>query len=666
MASSIVKNVTNADPDDPRWTNNTKWKPYSRNLYALKGVRPENVPWRRTVKKLGEGSFGRVNLEQIRTPFHTNGFIATKYFDERTFTKDSIQEIATLKYLKGFPNVAQYVGLAYKPALTVVYPTPSQQNLNFPGLIMGAAKTSLTDKTVFSSWDTIFSTIVGVLHGVHVMHSLRIVHRDIKPANILMTQSGEPWITDFGSSKYISESNEMPGDNWTGTYLYASPETLLKVMPHSREYYLKEWHHSLKSAQKWKEEYSTTFEDLQAADAWSVGMSLIDILTTADTLPYIWPLKEETDIEKKASDDLLVEDPVAYDLLADDEKLRVKGMIIRQIFRRMGLPTDGITQALYESYARSNKPSFVPFKSPSPKEYILLHLAQPIDTTNPEFQKICDVIEGLLHTDPKQRLTIQDALGTLGVSHEKIRLPATVVPPLKASNITTQMIEDKVSWLYKKAVDPQTKPSLTTAYNRNCIFDRTCCYIYWYLSVNPELPKDDLLTVVVVSYLLASSLFQTNSIDFSDIIGDIGIWCLGSCPPLKMNKILQTFLKSDIPLLGRTILDDMCVKMPNKRDKLGFLNILCLMRNIYGRYPIDTVKDILTTHNDRFSGAIPSTYGYPAEFEKQFKQLLAEKNNNTSKRKAGLLNMVARHTGNNNSVLRGMMGGKTRKQKKRR
>ena len=372
MASSIVKNVTGAEHDDPRWSNNTKWKPYSKNLYALKGIRNANLPTRKTVRTLGKGSYGRVNLESISTPFkpNTNGFIATKYFDGGTFDQESLQEIATLKYLKGFPNVAQYVGLAYDDKL-------SGKQLNFPAVIMAPAKTSLTDKELFSSWDKIFSTIVGVLNGVQVMHSLRIVHRDIKPGNTLMTKSGEPWITDFGSSKYISDLNLTPEDNWTGTYVYASPETLLKALLH-------------------RSSYTTTFEDLKAADAWSVGMSLIDMLTTEDTDPFIMPTVQEKDIENKSFDDLYNEDRTAYLLLVANRSVQSQGLFLRQIFRRMGLPSGGITHALYESYARTGKPRFVPYKSTSPKEYILSHLSQAIDTTNPEFQTICEVVDGLL------------------------------------------------------------------------------------------------------------------------------------------------------------------------------------------------------------------------------------------------------------------------------
>lgn len=56
---------------------------------------------------------------------------------------------------------------------------------------------------------------------LHEMHTQGLVHRDVKPANILIDDSGNATLVDFGLAAYATAT---PRDQAVGTFLYAAPE----------------------------------------------------------------------------------------------------------------------------------------------------------------------------------------------------------------------------------------------------------------------------------------------------------------------------------------------------------------------------------------------------------------------------------------------------------
>ena len=61
-------------------------------------------------------------------------------------------------------------------------------------------------------------------------HSCKIMHRDIKPANLLLDESGQVHVSDFGLAFIVKSKNSKTGqpDAKSGTLRYMAPETLIR------------------------------------------------------------------------------------------------------------------------------------------------------------------------------------------------------------------------------------------------------------------------------------------------------------------------------------------------------------------------------------------------------------------------------------------------------
>ena len=72
-------------------------------------------------------------------------------------------------------------------------------------------------------WKGALKLVVRVADALHHAHGQGVVHRDIKPANVMVLDSGEPKIMDFGIAKVPAERLTSTGQ-FFGTPSYMSPE----------------------------------------------------------------------------------------------------------------------------------------------------------------------------------------------------------------------------------------------------------------------------------------------------------------------------------------------------------------------------------------------------------------------------------------------------------
>jgi serine/threonine protein kinase len=66
--------------------------------------------------------------------------------------------------------------------------------------------------------------IAKVADAVQAAHDAGVIHRDLKPQNILITESDDPKVTDFGLARIVDEQALSHTGDFAGTYFYMSPE----------------------------------------------------------------------------------------------------------------------------------------------------------------------------------------------------------------------------------------------------------------------------------------------------------------------------------------------------------------------------------------------------------------------------------------------------------
>jgi len=77
-------------------------------------------------------------------------------------------------------------------------------------------------------WDLTQKYIVayGIASGMRSLHRSKILHRDLKPENVLLNESLEPKIADFGLSKFVESGDAIQQSGSRGTPLYLAPESI--------------------------------------------------------------------------------------------------------------------------------------------------------------------------------------------------------------------------------------------------------------------------------------------------------------------------------------------------------------------------------------------------------------------------------------------------------
>ncbi|KAL2614168.1 hypothetical protein R1flu_025860 [Riccia fluitans] len=168
--------------------------------------------------KIGKGSFGEIRKVLWRgTPVAVKTILPA-LSDDKLVVQDFRHEVELLVKVR-HPNIVQFLGaVTKKPPLMLI-------TEYLPG---GDLHVVLKEKGPLPA-ATIVNYALDIARGVTYLHNgpNTIIHRDLKPRNVLIGESNQLKVGDFGLSKLMKMTNlhdmyRMTGE--TGSYRYMAPE----------------------------------------------------------------------------------------------------------------------------------------------------------------------------------------------------------------------------------------------------------------------------------------------------------------------------------------------------------------------------------------------------------------------------------------------------------
>ncbi|KAL1358406.1 hypothetical protein HN51_003680 [Arachis hypogaea] len=165
---------------------------------------------------IGEGGYAEVYLGKLED----GNFVAIKKLtrgNQEEMTADFLSELGIIVHVD-HPNIARLIGYGVEGGMFLVLQLSPHGSLSS---ILYGPREKL-------NWSLRFKIILGTAEGLCYLHEgcqRRIIHKDIKASNILLSETFEPQISDFGLAKWLP-------DQWThhtvskveGTFGYLPPE----------------------------------------------------------------------------------------------------------------------------------------------------------------------------------------------------------------------------------------------------------------------------------------------------------------------------------------------------------------------------------------------------------------------------------------------------------
>jgi serine/threonine protein kinase len=167
-------------------------------------------------REIGHGGFGIVHLADD-TELHRKVAIKINRYNPSVEDKNSLQREARVgAALTKHPNIAAVYDFVIDG--------------DFCGIVSEFIPGNDLGKWVLAnhpSHDSIVRLLIKITDAISFAHGEGVIHRDIKPSNILMDESDNPQIVDFGLARITTPDATVPMDDKpSGTSHYIAPERI--------------------------------------------------------------------------------------------------------------------------------------------------------------------------------------------------------------------------------------------------------------------------------------------------------------------------------------------------------------------------------------------------------------------------------------------------------
>jgi len=127
--------------------------------------------------------------------------------------------------IERFKTEAQAIARLQHPGIVQVFEIGEHDGLPFMALEFcgGGSLDAILAKNPLKPQDAA-TLLRSLAEAVHTAHEAKVLHRDLKPANVLLSDRGEPKITDFGLAKKLDEAGATRTGSVMGTPSYMPPE----------------------------------------------------------------------------------------------------------------------------------------------------------------------------------------------------------------------------------------------------------------------------------------------------------------------------------------------------------------------------------------------------------------------------------------------------------
>jgi len=171
------------------------------------------------IEQLGEGGMATV-YKAFDTQLERD--VAIKVIRREAFPPEQLERI-----LKRFEREAKALAKLSHPNIVKVHDFGEFEGAPFLVMEYLSGGTLKEKMGRPMSWQVAANLLIPVARALHYAHQRGILHRDVKPSNILITETGEPMLTDFGIAKIldIEETHTLTGSGvGIGTPEYMAPE----------------------------------------------------------------------------------------------------------------------------------------------------------------------------------------------------------------------------------------------------------------------------------------------------------------------------------------------------------------------------------------------------------------------------------------------------------